>query len=87
MIIDENDISYLLLLAYLVVGGEPDLLVEEDDAGEETFKVISGCSCDQCKAQKAYTKAQTNPIAAVRYYVESMMLVKAQNENTTSRLH
>lgn len=82
MIISEDDLAYLLILAYLVVGGEPDLMVIETEEGTK-FKVISQCECDECEKQRTYKEESDNPIAAVKYYVDTMLMSK---KNST-RLH
>lgn len=73
MVIPEHDVDYLLVMAYLIVGGSPELHIVEE--GEKTFfKVVSNCDCQVCVKQKKHEDYSMNPIAAVRYYIETYML-------------
>jgi len=96
VVIDDDDLSFLLAAADRVVGGQPNLFVALTDRDDVAFVVEPGCQCEECvkyMGEVGRSISGINPIKAIKSYVSSRLVYNQAltpskgNEGTKSWVH
>ena len=77
VVIDDGDLSFLLIAADRVVGGNPNLFVALTDRDDVAFVVEPGCKCEECTkymGDVGRSVSGVNPIKAIKSYVNSRLV-------------